>query len=210
MRVIIPLLAITGFFILSCEEPNINTNRLDPAIRATFIDNDSIVAMEVTIDGLTTEIAVINDSLEVIDSLINAGDPNDYTMEIEALNAEKDAIVDERAEVSAQLSQVSQGNILIDQVTAINAINDIFYDESRSIYRLPLDPGNGETQFFILYNGAINSATFTYETDTVLTNRTVKIIARELSLPTFDYDSVKFSCDTLDCSSENARVIFYM
>jgi hypothetical protein len=173
----------------ACEEPNINTSRLDPAIRATFIDTDSIINMEASIAEINSEISLINDRLDVIDSLIDAGDPTDYTEEIDSLELAEEELFSERTEVNTQLNEVSKGNILIEQVTATRADEDIFFDESRSVYRLPLDPANSVTEYFILYNGRINTATFNYTTDTVLTNRTVKIIARDLSLPTFDYDS---------------------
>jgi hypothetical protein len=195
--------------LLCCEEPNINTDRLDPAIRATFIDMDSIMSMEMNIDIINTQISAINDSLFVIDSLIDAGDQTDYDMIIESLETEKDELTEERTEVSVQLSEVSQGNILINRISATGADKDLLYEEARSIYRMPLNPRSTTTEFFILYNGSVNTAVFTYYTDTLLENRTVRIIARDVELPAFDYDSANFRCDTLDCTSENARVTFY-
>ena len=165
--------------------------------------------MEMTIDQLNLEISVINDSLEVIDSLIAAGDPTDYSELIAELEEEKDSITEERGNVTRQLNEVSNGNILINRISATGAETDLIFEESREVYRMPLDPRNSTTEFFILYNGVTKTAVFNYYTDTLLENRTVRIIARDLELPLFDFDSANFRCDTLDCTSENARVTFY-
>ena len=117
MKIHVWILLIVGL-LFCCEEPNISTDRLDPAIRATFIDIDSITSMGRTIDSINTQISAINDSLFVIDSLIEAGDQTDYDDIIAGLESDKDDLADERTDVSAQLTEVSQGNIRSNRISA--------------------------------------------------------------------------------------------
>ncbi len=208
-RTFIALIIMTGIF-WACEEPNVRVDRLDPGIKATFIDVDSLLALDVAIQKINSSISEVNDSLSVIDSLITAGDPTDYTEEVESLNATKNALNSEKSTLSTNLSSVEKGNILIEEISAGNATQKITFTESQSTYRLPLDPTGKTTDLFIMYRGNINRVRFSYDTDTLLIEHTVRILARDIELSSFDYDSAKFTCDTLECSSSNAKAVFYM
>ncbi|MEJ2004116.1 MAG: hypothetical protein P8X57_03930, partial [Cyclobacteriaceae bacterium] len=133
-----------------------------------------------------------------------------YTQEIASLNEILDQLRDERSELTSQQSAVSRGEIRIDAITAAGAPKEMTFTESRENYRLPLDPRSTVTLFEVLYKGEIRTARFIYTTDTVKINRTVRIIARNLILSGTSYDSARFTCDTIECSSINAKAIFYM
>ncbi|MCA6073655.1 hypothetical protein [Fulvivirga sedimenti] len=208
-RSFIVLLIIAGFF-WACEEPNVRISNLDPGVSATFIDVDSLLSLDAAILDINAAITEINDSLVVIDSLITAGDPTDYTEEVAALNASKSALNSEKTVLNSNRTSVSNGKILIETITAAGASEIITFTESQSAYRLPLDPAADITDLFITYRGEINRVRFFYETDTLLNERTVRIVAQNLELASFDYDSAKFSCDTIECSSTNAKAVFYM
>jgi len=196
--------------LLSCEDPNISIDRLDPALEAIFIDVDSLVALDSSIAGINNEISLVNDSLEVIDSLEIAGDPTDYSNEIASLNEALDNLQEERSELNDQRRDVAAGNILINAITAINADDELIFTEPRASYRLPLNPRSSVTEFEILYRGSIKTAQFTYDTDTLFINRTVRIIAKNMALTGTSYDSARFTCDTLECTSVNAKAVFYL
>ncbi len=204
------LIVFLSATLMACEDPSIRIDQLDPAIQGTFIDTDSLVVLDEMIDGINDNITLVNDSLAVIDSLEIAGDPTDYTEEIDALNSLLDDLQADRTELNTQRNEVSRGNILIDVITATGAPKEIIFTESQPTYRLPLDPAGNITQFEIRYNGEIHTALFSYSTDTVFINRTVRILAKNIILGRTSYDSARFSCDTLECSSINAKAIFYM
>jgi hypothetical protein len=194
----------------SCEDPLIRVDQLDPAISGTFIDVDSLISIDADLEVIANGISMVNDSLNVIDSLETAGDQTDYTNEIASLNEILDVLQSERTELNSQRREVASGNILIDAITAVGAPEELTFTESQPSYRLPLNPVGNSTEFEILYNGKLNTARFIYQTDTIFVNRTLRIIARNLLLTGFSYDSVKFTCDTIECSSINAKAIFYM
>ena len=197
-------------FLWKCEEPNVRLDRLDPSIVARFIDVDSLIAMDEDLDLINEAITAVNDSLDVIDSLEIAGDPTDYTEITDALNEELSSLQAERSEISAQRAAVSRGTIQIERITAEGADKDIIPGEAQSEYKLPLDGSARATRFYITYKGMINEAWFTYETDTFYIDRTVRIRAKGLDLVDFDYDSARLTCDTIECSSINAKAVFYL
>ena len=204
------LLLLFTAVLFGCEEPNVRVERLDPAIQASFIDVDSLLTMDAMITGINDEISMVNDSLAVIDSLEIAGDPTDYSDLIDELNASKTALQEERTEITNQRSRIAGGTLLIDKITAAGSDKELVFSEPSSTYRLPLNAFASSTELFIQYNGEINRVRFNYNTDTVLVDRTVRILAKELSLSSFDYDSARLSCDTIECSSVNAKAVFYM
>lgn len=193
----------------SCSEDDLSTTNNDAAIRAKFIPADSISRLE---DQLASNDSLRNkilDQLDLYDSLDNDGDPTDYTGDIVILNERLDSLSTVEDEVDDIVADFQNGNIRLDFLSAVSSPQTVNYAYTTPLYKLPLNPLDTQTTFLTGFGGKEYSSTFTYQLDTVYKEQAVRLLARQIRLTDFDFDSVKVSCDSLKCTSDEILVTFY-
>lgn len=193
--------------VIACEDNELQIEGFSPKVEATFINNDSLAAVDSLIIDYDTLISRIGAKLDSLDSL-------DLTAEIQtqidSLELEEDLARDERSDINAIKNIILRGLLQIDFVTGIGNFDNITYEDSLSTYQLPLNVNADSSEFLIRILDKTMSLFFTYKRDTFFTEGRIIIEADSVKLRSFKgADSVIYNCDNVNCKSYEARATIY-
>lgn len=211
MRIPICAILIISISIASCSESDLEISNLEPGVRVEFINQDSLVKAFDAIDLINTEVALVDDSLGVIDSLILAGATVNYENEITTLNETREALLDERSSLNEAISIINSGSVLLEKIES--ASGEITFKDSATFYRFPLDMTNNQSEYsFSIFGDSTYSFSFSYERDTIIDIENILIQVDQFKVDTFspELDSVTYyPCDTTNCLSNEVLVTVY-
>ncbi len=190
------------------EDPPVEISG-EALLRSRFIPVDSINKLELRQSLNSQLIDDVSDDLDYIDSLENAGDPGDYTEEKLILNASLDSLEDAGSLLRTQISQLNQGTILLDFVSALGTEKEIRYETPRSLYGLPLRSDALEVTFLIGYGDYLEEATVSYQLESLFDERIVRQRGYDLNLVNYTFDSVKVQCTADTCTTDEILYTFY-
>lgn len=218
-----------------CGEPLV----YDPTVKVVFINQDSlnqltllvndnkdsIAALKVLKSSLTDSINTLDDSLEVLQELIEGGE-NGYQSTFDQLSQiydSLDVVSDSATSYSSQLtainkelnstiSVISGGKVQLDQVILLNNGTVLTYEDTMSSFYLPLLLGTvgefTETNYEITIVDTVLVLDFSYHTyETVNEARVARVRARNLEV--INSDTVNVNCKTDECISDETTVTVY-
>jgi hypothetical protein len=200
---IVFLLALAG-----CVEDEPVVTSTEALVRSRFIPIDSINRLTIDLERNSMERSAINDDLDRIDSLEDAGDPTDYTEVKLALNETLDSLNDSRTSLNSTISQLSQGTIRLDFLAAAGSEEVLIFDKAREFYGLPLNSRATQSTFEIGYGSYGGRVTFQYLIDTLFNENRISFSGLNLNIVDLEFDSVKYTCDTV-CTTNEATFTFY-
>ncbi|MFY0606913.1 MAG: hypothetical protein JXR10_09360 [Cyclobacteriaceae bacterium] len=211
----------------------------DPTVQVKFINqdsanalnslssalNDSIDSTNSLITYYSDSIKVMQDSLEIIDTLVAAGLSeyipvqstfNERILEFEtsviaaqAIRILLDSIDDE---YQATLSTINNGSVQLQNVTLLENGAVAVFEDSMTLFSLPLLFENGLTQttFEITIDGNKYNLSFAYErSESIDEYRRARITAFNLDTVSHTFDSLTVSCATSQCISDETTVTAY-
>jgi len=198
------------FVFISCEEQELEIDNLSPSVSAKFVNADSLQKLDVLIADINEQIAQITDSSEVLDSLIDSGDPIDYSANFESLDDKEDSLKSAKSTYNSVKTTINSGLLLVDQITGSGADALTFDGDSLTGYNLPLDVRSDFSELLIEIQGNAYSVNFSYQRDTILAEGAIIIEANNLNIVNATgFDSVYFFCDTINCNSNEASATFF-
>lgn len=206
----IVLLLTLGFFVfISCQDQELEIENISPAVKATFINADSLQKLDLLIAGVNVQIATINDSTELLDELINNGDQTDYSENFESLDDQKDSLNSIKSDYNSVKTVINSGLLFVNQITGEGA-EALTFEDSLTRYNLPLNVNTSFSELLVDIQGTIYSINFEYTRDTIFTEGKIIIEAENLELTNATgFDSIYFFCDTLNCNSNEASATFF-
>jgi hypothetical protein len=191
-----------------CVEDEPVVRSTEAVLRSRFIPVDSVVKLRVLLELNQLSRASINDDLERIDSLENAGDPRDFSEIKTLLSVTLDSLQKASSEYSTITNRIAQGNIELDYITAEGGETLLRFDNPQEVYGLPLNSQATETTFEIGYGSYRKNASARYTIDTLFDENRVRLRGINLSVINDSFDSVKYFCDSI-CTTDEANIIFY-
>lgn len=205
-------LLFISFFLLTilsgCVEDEPVVRSTEAVLRSRFIPVDSVAKLRVLLDLNRLSRASINDDLDRIDSLENAGDPTDYTEIKELLTFTLDSLQEASSEYTTLTNRIAQGNIKLDYIAAEGADTILRFNDSQEVYGLPLNSRASETTFEIGYGTYRRNASARYTIDTLFDENRIRLRGIQLSVINDSFDSVKYFCDSI-CTTDEASITFY-
>lgn len=192
----------------SCVEDEPVVRSTEAILRGRFIPVDSVARLKVLLELNRLSRASINDDLERIDSLENAGDPTDYTEIKDLLTTTLDSLQESSSIYTTLTSRIARGDIELDYIAAEGGDTILLFNEPREVYGLPLNSRATETTFEIGYGSYRRSASARYTIDTLFDENRVRLRGIDLSVVNDSFDSVKYFCDSI-CTTDETSIIFY-
>jgi hypothetical protein len=195
--------------LFSCvEDPPVPVTG-EAAIRSQFIPADSINKLEVR-QGLNNKlITEVDQEIDRIESLIEAGEPGDFTSELVFLTTTLDSLREINSSLNSSIRELSRGTIRLDFLTAIGAEEEITYAFPQDIYGLPLTRNANEVTFVIGYGSYLEEATVTYQLETLFEDQVVRNRGFSLELAAITFDSVHVQCPADTCNTDEILYTFY-
>ncbi|RED96189.1 hypothetical protein [Marinoscillum furvescens] len=217
-----------------CGEPLV----YDPKVKLVFINQDSAAHLEDSISRVTDSIdnnkltlallkdtsVFFADSLETIDSLVEAGE-TEYLDKQEALNHTIDSLdtsADSLSSWNRQLNTlksdlntivkvISDGKVQLDEVILVEANKQVVFEDTLSSFGFPLllADGPGVSSFEITLADEQYTIAFEYTTfEEMGADRILRVLATDVNVTNYTgFDSLKINCET--CLSNETTVTVY-
>ncbi|GAA0894819.1 hypothetical protein GCM10009122_45010 [Fulvivirga kasyanovii] len=204
-------LATLALTAISCEENEPEITGIEPFFRIKFINQDSISTLNDSIAIINAELEAIADSLVVIDTLENRDEDADFSENKEALNAYKKLLNEDKTELNAIITLINSGKVQVTSVRAQNGIATLVYEDSLSLYRLPLNTNADFSRFIVTIDDQEYSLDAYYTREIREEERYVVIKAYDFNIPDYtQFDSLKISQrDSTNFSSNEATATAY-
>ncbi|MTI22915.1 hypothetical protein E1176_17920 [Fulvivirga sp. RKSG066] len=196
--------------LVACEDNELEIDGKTPSIRAKFINADSLNYLDSVTTILSAQITDIDDSVFILDSLVQAGDSTDYTQNFETLEDLKSELSAERSDFNQIKTLINSGDVKLDLITGFGAEAELLFEDSATAYRLPLNINSDISEFLIKIENMSHGVSFIYDRDTVVAEGKIFIEATNIKVRDINvFDSVRFPCDTLNCNSNEASITLY-
>ncbi len=211
---IIILLIPFFYLVTACEDAELETQNIDPFVRIQFINGDSLSTLSNIVANINAEISNIDDSLNLLDSLIRLDTLNtgpDFTENIERLNNNLNELNSEKSEFDVIIDVIESGSLVVSSISSPSGISRILPGiDSLEVFRLPLDPSEDISLFDISLAGTVYDLQVAYERNTVVEQRTVIVQALDLVANSNAFDSLFLDyTDTLSNNSNDAIITAY-
>lgn len=195
----------------ACEDNELEINGLSPSVEAKFINNDTLKSLNDSLSKISQAINKIDARIVGIDTLLEDGDTEALTAERDSLLAEKAILTEKRTDVNQLKSVVESGKLQINRIFGDGGDGNILPSDSMTRYRLPLNINASSSKIFIVIRDSIFWVSFDYERDTVYEEGVIVVKANNVKFSgrSDNLDSVRFSCDTLNCNSSEAKATIY-
>jgi hypothetical protein len=236
----IVVLTLAVIVLLACE-PCAECGKpllYDPIVSLKFINRDSLLNLNDSIDKTTDSLSRMNDVQDSLEGKRTAWNTLLLALR-DSIDEGKTEYVDDTVKLDDSLSQallqleqidtallktnalknfledilkvIESGNVKVDEITIVenNAVQE--YADSATIYNLPLlMQGFDFTTYAIKLNGKTDSISFTYTTDLFVDEeRRVEMQAFNIDTVSYSYDSILFKCNTNQCRSNEVLVTVY-
>ena len=149
-----------------CEDSEPEIFGIEPTIDVRFFNLDSVQQIQIRIDDIENMISVVDDSLDVLDSLEDNGLGN-FDEEQDALNAEKDSLSDVQGDLTSQRRNVESGLIKLDSLLGEGAVQPRIFTDTFDTYRFALNTHEDMSRFFIFFNRQVDTLTLFYARNTL-------------------------------------------
>lgn len=195
----------------ACEDNELEINGLSPLVEAKFINNDTLASLNDSLTKIGQAINNIDARVIAIDTLIEDGDAEALTAERDSLLAEKALLTEKRTDVNQLKSVVESGKLQINRIFGDGGNGNILPSDSMTRYNLPLNINDSNSKIFIVIRDSIFWVSFDYTRDTVYEEGVIVVKANNVKLNSRsdNLDSVSFPCDTLNCNSSEAKATIY-
>lgn len=198
--VFIPLLLLGLAGMPGCEKcKDCGPSDNYPYVNVRFYNIDSLVKLQ-------NKIIVLNDSINILDSLISSGN--------DSLNSTKSVVQGELNLYQEAVSKINNSEIKIDNLRGSGTGKILYFldsttNDTLSYFRFPLDANNTRSEFIVTINGRIDTLGLEYRLNREMHGSLILIRAWDLSLYESSYDSVNLKCKQDSCESNNATLSVY-
>ena len=193
-----------------CEDSEPEIFGIEPTINVRFFNMDSVQQLQIRIDDIENMISVVDDSLDVLDSLEDNGLGN-FDEEQDALNAEKDSLGDVQGDLTSQRRNVESGLIKLDSLLGEGAVQPRIFTDTFDTYRFALNTHEDMSRFFIFFNRQVDTFTLFY-TRNILEKEGSIVIEALLDTTSIlhSFDSHSIECrENTNCLSDDATLDFF-
>lgn len=217
-----------------CGEPLL----FDPNVTMTFINRDSLLSINDSLEITTDSISNMDDFLDSLDSKVSEWNSliDAFTDSIEDGKTEYiadtlkiydslilaltqtqlyDTALLRTEEIEDYLTDIQSiilsGSVLVDYVEIFENGSLLEYEDSAESYSVPLlMQGYDFTTFIIKIEEKIDTISFSYTTELFTdTERKVEMRAYNIDTLGYTYDSLIFECNTSECLSNEVSVTTY-
>ncbi len=230
---VFPLLVIAGMW-LACAEDN-EVLRYDPTVKVRFVNADSLSkindSLSVNLDSisklvdslsvLSDSIRVLSDSVDVLNDSIANGRTDyiptrdqllTYETDLEqtktGLDEQNDSLKNVNQKMVAVRNTIASGMVLVSGLTNASNGRSLSYQDSATVYNLPLSMTGQESSYVITIAGQNYELDVRYDLREVTNEkRRIVLIPENIEITRIaGFDSL--SCKTSNCENETP-VTFY-
>lgn len=231
------LLLLSGTLYWSCLE-EVEPYGVEPSVKVRFFNIDSLTKINEAIaqvdtltkhlnaekTALATSLSALNASLANLNQQITDGmteliperdavqaQITEATDRRAAIDVEVAALASSKAPLSKAVAAINSGDILLNRIIANG--NEISFEDSATVFRLPLNMGANSQVYYFDIAGKTDSLELTYDFVEEVTSKSyirltgVNVLATEK----FSFDSVQVYCRSLPdpCPSNETTVNVY-